>query len=77
MWQCAIQMPGCVTSRRMSTVSPVRDEDGVGPDEVRLDDAVAGQDQETARSVDVERMVHRMVGLHLVDQADLHLVADA
>ena len=24
MWQCAIQMPGLVTSRRMSTVSPVR-----------------------------------------------------
>ena len=24
MWQCAIQSPGFVTSRRMSTVSPVR-----------------------------------------------------
>src|SRR4051794_23247027 len=24
MWQCAIQRPGLVTSRRMSTVSPVR-----------------------------------------------------
>ena len=76
IWQWAIQTPGLVTSSRMSTVSPVRDQDGVLPDQVGLDDPVAGEDQEAARPVDVERVVHRVVGVHLVDQADLHPIAD-
>jgi hypothetical protein len=33
------------------------DEDGVGPDEVGLDDAVAGENEEASGSVDVERVV--------------------
>ena len=37
--------------------------------------AIAGQDQETARAVDVERVVHRVVRLYLVDESDLHAVA--
>ena len=47
------------------------------PDEVGLGHAVAAQDEEAARPVDVERMVHRVVAGHLVEQPDLHLVADA
>jgi len=35
---------------------------------------VAGQDQEAAGSMDVERVVHRVIGVHLVDQPDLHPV---
>src|SRR6188508_1157440 len=54
-----------------------RDEHCVFPDEVRLDDPVAGEDQEAAGTVDVERMMHWMVRVHLVDDPDLHLVADA
>ena len=49
----------------------------VAPDQVRLRLAVAGEDQEAASPVDVERVVHRMVGVHLVDEPDLHPVADA
>jgi hypothetical protein len=41
--------------------------DGVLPGEVGLGDAVAAQDQEPARAVDVEGMVHRVVGGHLVE----------
>ena len=50
---------------------------GVFPHQVGLDLAVAGQDQEPAGAVHVEGVVHRMVGVHLVDQADLHLIPDA
>jgi hypothetical protein len=35
------------------------------------------QDDEAAGTVHVERMVHGMVGVHLVDEAQLDLVADA
>ena len=52
------------------------DEHRVAPHEVRLDLAVAGEDEEPPGTVDVERVVHRVVGVHLVDQADLHPVAD-
>src|SRR3954471_3463958 len=52
-------------------------EDGVLPDEVRLGGSVAGEDEEAAGAVDVERVVHRMVRVHLVDEADLHPIADA
>src|SRR4051794_10864001 len=54
-----------------------RHEDGVLPDEVRLGGSVAGEDEEAAGAVDVERVVHRMVRVHLVDEADLHAIADA
>ena len=76
MWQCAIHRPGLVTSNRMSTVCPVADQDGVLPDQVGLGRAVAGQDQEASGAVQVERVVHRVVGVHLVDQPDLHPVPD-
>ena len=49
---------------------------GVLPHQVRLRLAVPGQDEEPAGAVDVERVVHRVVGVHLVDQPDLHPVTD-
>ena len=77
MWQCAIQRPTLVTSRTMSTVSPVRTSTVSLHTRFGSDDAVAGQDEEPSGSVDVERVVHRVVGVHLVDEPDLHAVADA
>ena len=77
MWQCAIQRPGLVTSSRMSTVSPARTSTVSFHDEVRFGLAVAGEHEEPAGAVDVERVVHRMVLVHVVDEADLHPVADA
>ena len=50
--------------------------DGVLPREVRLDHVVAGEDEEPTRAVDVERVVHRVVLVHVVHQADLHSVTD-
>ena len=47
---------------------------GVLPHEIGFRPPVPGQDEEAAGSVDVERVVHRVVGVHLVDQADLHPV---
>src|SRR5215218_6200119 len=52
------------------------DEDGVLPDEVRLDDPVPREDEEAAGAVYVEWVWHRVVGVHLVDETDLDLVAD-
>ena len=52
------------------------DQHGVLPDQVGLHNPVSGEDQEAARSVDVERVVHRVVPGHLVQQPELHLVAD-
>ena len=77
MWQCAIHTPGLVTSSRMSTVSPVRIQHRVFPDQVGLGNAIAGEDQEAARPMYVEGVVHRVVPSHLVEQANLHPVADA
>ena len=76
MWQCAIQRPGFVTSSRMSTVSPVRT--STVSFQTRFGSASSSrlEDEEAARAVDVEGVVHWVVGVHLVDQADLHLVAD-
>ena len=51
-------------------------EHGVLPHQVGLELAVAGEDQEAPGAVDVEGVVHRVVGVHLVDQPDLHPVAD-
>ncbi len=76
MWQCAIQRPGLVTSSRMSTISPVRTSTVSFHTRLGSALAVAGEDQEAAGPVDVEGVVHRVVGVHLVDQADLHPVAD-
>ena len=56
---------------------PGTDEHGVLPHEVRLGLTVAREDEEASGPVDVEGMGHRVVGVHLVDEADLHLVADA
>src|SRR4029079_353962 len=47
------------------------------PHEILLRDLVAGQNDEASGSVDVEWMVHRMVGGHLVDELVLALVADS
>ena len=77
MWQCAIQRPGLVTSSRMSTTSPVRTSTVSLQTRLGSGVAVARDDEEAAGAVDVERVVHRVVGVHLVDQADLHPVADA
>src|SRR5918999_5440528 len=52
------------------------DEHRVLPDEIRLDGAVSAKDEEATRAMDVERVMHRMVRLHLVDEPDLDLVAD-
>ena len=52
-------------------------EDRVAPHQIGVGDAVAREDEEPAGSVDVERVVHRVVGVHLVHQPDLHAVADA
>jgi hypothetical protein len=40
-------------------------------------DSVAAQDQEGTCAMDVERMVHRMVAGHLVEQPDLDLATFA
>ena len=77
MWQCAIQRPTLVTSSTMSTISPVRTSTVSLHTRFGSDDAVAGEDEEAPGAVDVERVVHRVVGVHLVDQPDLHAVADA
>ena len=55
---------------------PGPDEHRVLPNQIRLDKAVSAQDEKAARAVDMERVMHRMVGLHLVDEPDLDLVAD-
>ena len=54
---------------------PFPHQDRVLPDQVRFGDPVPGEDQEAACAMDVEGVVHGMVGVHLVDQADLHLVS--
>ena len=51
-------------------------EHGVLPGQVGLDGVVAGEYEEAAGSVDVEGVVHRVIRVHLVEQADLDLVAD-
>jgi hypothetical protein len=66
MWQCAIHRPGFVTSRRMSAVSPVRTS---LPDQALLGLSVVRQHDEAPDTVDVERMVRRVVGVHLVGRA--------
>jgi hypothetical protein len=39
---------------------------------------ISGEDEEPTRAVNVERVVHQMIGaLHRIDQADLDSVADA
>ena len=75
MWQWAIHRPGLVTSNKMSTVCPVRTRT-VSFHQVGLRCSVAGQDEETPGAVQVERVVHRVVGVHLVDQSDLDPVSD-
>ena len=76
MWQCAIQTPGVGDVEQDVHRLAGSHEHRVLPDEVGLRDAVAGQDDEAAGAVDVERVVHRVVGVHLVDEPQLDLVAD-
>src|SRR5918994_3049813 len=47
------------------------------PDEIRLVDAVPGEDQEPSCAVHMEWVRHGMVRVHLVDEANLDAVADA
>jgi hypothetical protein len=51
--------------------------DRVLPRQVGFSRAVSCQNQEAARAVYVKRMVHRVVGIHFVDQAKLDAIADA
>src|SRR6476659_10984345 len=53
---------------------PSADEHGVFPDEIRLLDAVSCKNEKSPCAVNVERVRHRMVGVHLVDEADLDLI---
>ena len=76
MWQWAIHRPGLVTSNRMSTVCPVRTRTVSFQTRLVLRRSVAGQDEEAPGAVQVERVVHRVVGVHLVDQSDLDPVSD-
>ena len=77
MWQCAIQRP------RLRHVE--QDVDGLAgpnehrvlPDEVLLRCSVAREHDEPTGTVDVERVVHRMVGVHLVDEPQLDLIPQA
>ena len=50
-------------------------ENRVLPDEVGRRLTVSRENEKSAGTVHVERMVHRMVALHRVDEADLHAVA--
>jgi hypothetical protein len=75
IWQWAIHRPGFLTSIRDADGLAGAYEDGVLPDEVGFQDAVAGEDDETAGSVDVEGMVDRVVRVHLIDKAKLDAVA--
>ncbi len=50
---------------------------GVLPHQVWISLSIARDDKETSGAVDVEGMVHGMVLLHVVDQADLHLVTNS
>src|SRR4029450_9597787 len=52
------------------------DQHGVLPDQVVLDHAVAGQDQEPPGPVQVEGVVHGVVGVHLIHQPELDPLAD-
>ena len=52
-------------------------EHGVLPHEVLLCRAVPCEHDEPASPMDMKRVVHRVVGVHLVDQPQLDLIADA
>src|SRR3954469_10213278 len=46
------------------------------PHQVLLFGAVARKNDKAAGAMDMEGMVHRVIGIHLVDEPQLHLVAD-
>ena len=56
---------------------PGADENGVFPDEVRLFDAVSCENEKSPCAVNVERVRHRMIGVHLVHEADLDLITNS
>ena len=76
MWQCAIHSPGLATSSRMSTVSPAVRSTVSFQTRFLFRLLVSCEDEEVAGSMNVERVMHRVIGIHLVDQRDLHPVAD-
>src|SRR5688572_29557067 len=52
------------------------DENGVLPYKVRLDDPVPAEHKKPAGTMNVKGVMHRMIGIRLVHEAYLHLVAD-
>src|SRR5215207_2141098 len=52
------------------------DQHGVLPDQVGLGHPVAGQDQEPPGAVQVEGVVHGVIGVHLIHQLELDPLAD-
>ena len=77
MWQCAIHTPGVRDVEQDVDGLAGSEEDRVLPDEIGFGLAVTREHDEAAGAVDVERVVHRVIRVHLVDEADLHRVADA
>jgi hypothetical protein len=76
MWQCAIQVPGSVTSSRMSTVSPVRSRTVSFQTRLRSMTPSRLSIRKRPGAVYVEGVVHRVVPGPFVDEPDLDLVAD-
>ena len=77
MWQCAIHTPGVRDVEQDVDGLAGSEKHRVLPHEVGFGFAVTREHDEAAGAVDVERVVHRMIRVHLVDEANLHAVADA
>jgi hypothetical protein len=77
MWQCAIHRPGLLTSNRMSTVWSVRI--STVSFHTRFGSTLPSRARTRNRPapVEMERVMHGMVGFHLVDQPDLDPLSDA
>jgi hypothetical protein len=75
MWQCAIQPagPGELEEDVDRLARP--HQHGVLPDQVGRRLVVACEHQEAAGAVHVERVVHRVIAVHRVEQAELDAVA--
>ena len=52
-------------------------EHSVLPHKIGFRQPVPAEDQETAGTMNVEGVVHRVIGFHFVDQSDLHPIADS
>ena len=66
MWQWAIQRPGLVTCRSRSTVWPAGMSTVSFQTRLASGLAVPGEDEEAPGSVDVERVMHRVIASQLV-----------